>query len=58
MAHYDPWAHAAHLFLRRLAQYLLLSMGLGLVQWALLLHGLFGADFAQIVKLTMTVAPL
>jgi hypothetical protein len=55
MSHYDPWAHASHLFQRRLAQYLLLSIGLGLAQWAALLHWLLGADFAQIVRVTMTV---
>jgi len=55
MRHYDPWAHTRALIARRVVEYVLLSIGLGLTLWALLLHWLLGANAAQIMKLTMTV---
>lgn len=50
--YYDPWAHAMHLFLSRLVQFLALSLLLGLAVWANLLHLVFEADWKTVATST------
>jgi hypothetical protein len=50
--YYDPWAHAARLFVNRLFLFIVLSLLLGLAVWAGLLHWVFAADLPAIARAT------
>lgn len=49
---YDPWQHAIHLFMTRVMQFLFLSLILGLMTWASLLHWFFDASWPEVARFT------
>lgn len=53
MSHfYDPWQHAMYLFMTRVMQFLFLSLVLGLVVWACLLHSYFDCTWLDTARAT------
>lgn len=50
--YYDPWGHAARIFINRLFLFITLSLLLGLGTWAALLHWVFLADGPAVLRTT------
>ena len=53
--HYDPWVHAVHLFLNRVALFVLLSLALGLAWWAGVLRVVFGVTWSAMPSGTLVL---
>ena len=52
---YDAWAHGAHLVAKRVLRTLLLGVALGLVAWALALHGVHGGPLWDVAAATVSI---
>jgi hypothetical protein len=52
--YYDPWQHAIHIFLKRIIQYIALTITLGFLAWYGWVHFHFGVGIWDATKLAIS----